>query len=426
MWRGDGAPRAGRVCAGRLRGRMPGGVQLGGVLALVLVLALAGCNEKNEYAAPPPAKVTVAVPTQMPVTLYAEFTGSTAPVATVDLEARVEGYLARINYTDGEAVKAGRVLFEIEQAPYQAKVDLQKADLENARAKQANAEREYQRQATLGQRDVASQRTVDDAKTALDSANATVSANEASLRLAETSLGYTTVRAPFDGVVTRHLADVGAVVGASGATKLATILQVNPIDVYFNMSQQQQIDMRDALAKLGKTLKSLREEKQDVPVEAALSADTAFDYKGRIDYIAPQLDAATGTLQMRARFDNADVALVPGLFVRVRVPIGRIDNALLVNDTAVRANQTGSYVLVLGKDNSVEQRAVTTGPVEGQLRVITKGLAAGDKVIIGALQKAVVGSTVTPVEGAMAAAPEGPKPAPAALSSGGGAAQTKP
>jgi membrane fusion protein, multidrug efflux system len=258
-------------------------------------LALAGCDEKNKYAAPPPAKVTIASPVEMPVTLYAEFTGTTAPTMVVDLEARVEGYLRSVDYRDGEAVKKDRMLFGIEKNQYQAQLDLQNAQLDAAMAKQANAQREYERQSTLGQRDFASQRNVDDAKTNLSTASAQVAVSKANVALAETSLGYTTISAPFDGVVTRHLVDIGSLVGSSGPTKLATILQVNPIYVYFNLSERQQIDLRDALAKEGKTLKALREEKQELPVEVALAADTAFQYAGKIDYIAPQLDAATGT-----------------------------------------------------------------------------------------------------------------------------------
>ena len=233
---------------------------LAGLLTIALVLS--GCDGKNKYAAPPPAKVTVATPIQMPVTLYAEFTGNTASVATVGLEARVQGFLTSIGYRDGEAVAKGRVLFEIEKDQYQAQVDLQTAQLAAAKAKRANAEIQYKRAAALGKDEFASQRAVDDAKTNLDSAIAQVAADEASLKLAQISLAYTTVQAPFDGMVTRHLVDVGALVGYAGPTKLATILQISPIYVYFNISEQQLIDMRDALAKDGKTLKQMREERR--------------------------------------------------------------------------------------------------------------------------------------------------------------------
>lgn len=382
--------------------------------AVATALLLAGCNEPNTFAAPPPARVTIATPTQAPVTLYAEFTGKTAPSQEVNLEARVQGYLTLIGYRDGEAVRKDRVLFEIEKNQYRDQVALQQAELAIAQAKAANAQTEFDRQSDLGQKQVSSQRNVDDARAALDAAKGQVAANEASLSLANLSYGYTTIRAPFDGVVTRHLVDTGSLVGFSGPTKLATILQVDPLYVYFNMSEQQQIEMRDALAAQGKTLRDIRESRIEPPVEIALAGDATYKYAGKIDYIAPQLDGATGSLQMRASLANKDVELIPGQFVRVRVPIGKIDNALLVDDTAVQSNQTGSYVMVVGKDNLVEQRSITTGPVEGQLRVITKGLNADDKVVIGSLQRAVSGKSVTPAGGAMAALPQATSPSASA------------
>jgi membrane fusion protein, multidrug efflux system len=387
------------------------------VTAIAAIALLAGCDRKNAYVAPPPAKVTVASPVERQVTVYADFTGNTAPVASVDLEARVQGFLEKINVRDGAPVKHGELLFEIEKSQYQAQYDLQKAQLASAEAKQANAEREYTRQSTLGQKDFASQRAVDDAKTALDAANAQVAVGRANLLVAETSLGYTAIKAPFDGVLTRHLVDVGALVGQSGPTKLATLVQVDPIHVYFNMSEQQQIAMRDALANQGATLKQMREWDRNLPFELALPADTTFKYKGTIDYIAPQVESATGTLQMRGVLSNKTIDLVPGLFVRVRLPIGAIDKALLVDDTAVASNQTGSYVLVVGRDDVVEQRQVTTGPVQGQLRVIAKGLKADDKVVIGAAQRAVPGNKVDPQPGQMAAVADAVKSAPASISS---------
>jgi membrane fusion protein (multidrug efflux system) len=390
------------------------------------LMFLSGCQKKNDYVEPPPAKVTVATPTVSPVTLYAEFTGSTAPSAMVDVDARVQGFLESVGYRDGAPVKKGQVLFEIEKDQYQAQVDLQKALLASAQATQANAQSEYGRQSTLGQKSVASQSAVEDAKTKLDAATAEVAAAQARLQTAGISLSYTTVQAPFDGVTTRHLADVGALVGSTGATKLATVLQVNPIYVYFTISEQQQIDMRDALAKQGKTLKDMREGARELPFEVALGPDLAFGRQGKIDYIAPDVESATGTLQLRGVLENPNVDLVPGLFVRVRVPIGKLDAALLVNDTAIQANQTGSYVMVVGKDNVVAQRAVTTGPVEGQLRVITGGLAADDKVVIGSIQRAIAGNKVAPESATMAAAPGGQKPTPAALQQGAGHEQTKP
>lgn len=374
-------------------------------------LFLSACNEDNRYVEPPLVKVTVALPVVATVPLYATFTGNTVASASVDMEARVQGYLAAIHYADGAAVQKGQVLFEIEKAQYQAQTGQQEAALESAKATAANALRENTRQAELGLRQVSSQSKVEEAQTALATANADVAAAESALKLAQTSLSYTTITAPFDGVVSRHLVDVGALVGSAGPTKLATILQVNPIQVYFNISEAQQIALRETLAGTGKTLRSLREEELSMPVEITLSSGGQERHVGQVDYIAPAVDAQTGTLEMRALVQNENISLVPGLFVRVRMPVGQIERAVLVNDTAVLSNQAGSYVKVIGNDNVVEQRPVTLGPVEGQLRVIAKGLNADDRVVIGAIQRAVNGNRVEPVNGTMAALPDGLSPA---------------
>lgn len=378
-------------------------------------LALAGCKKTNTYVAPPPQRVSIALPVVQPVTLYADFTGTTAAVSAVDLEARVEGFVKAIGYKDGAVVQKGQILFEIEPDQYQADVDLQKANLSSAVAQQSNAQREFAREATLGQNAVASQQKVDQAKTDLATANALVAADLAKLRLAQTSLGYTTIAAPFTGIVTRHLADVDALVGSSGPTKLATILQVQPLDVYFTMSEQDARYVRTALAQSGITLEQIRNGQKVLSIMVAPEGDTTFSYRGVVDYIAPQLDGETGTLQMRGVLPNTAIALVPGQFVRVRMPVGMLKNAILVNDTAVLSNQTGDYVLVTDGKNVVAQRSVTTGPVVGQLRVITAGLSASDRVVIGAVQKAIPGRTVTPVASTMAAPPAGATPAPASL-----------
>lgn len=385
------------------------------MMVVAIGISLCGCKKSNSYVAPPPQKVAIASPVVLPVTLYAEFTGTTAAVSSVDLEARVQGFVKKIGYKDGAIVHKGQVLFEIDPDQYQAEVDLQNATLSSAVAQQLNAQREFAREASLGQNQVASQQKVDQAKTDLATANALVAADLAKLKLAQLSLSYTTITAPFEGIVTRHLADVASLVGSSGNTKLATILQVQPLDVYFNMSEQDARYVRTALAETGTTLQQIRDGQTALPIAVATEGDKTFSYTGVVDYIAPQLDGDTGTLQMRGVLPNKTIALVPGQFVRVRMPIGTLAKAILVNDTAVLANQIGSYVLVLDDKNVVSQRQVTTGPVEGQLRVITTGLSATDRVVIGWIQKAIPGRVVEPVAGSMAAPPSGPSPAPASL-----------
>ncbi|CAH1657680.1 efflux RND transporter periplasmic adaptor subunit [Chelatococcus sp. HY11] len=388
-----------------------------GAVALML-LTLAACNDKNTYVPPPPPQVYVATPVQQPVQRYLSFTGNTAAVNSVDLEARVQGFLDAISYKDGALVKKDTLLFTIQRDQYQAQLDLQKAELASAQATQANAQTEYNRQAQLGKQDFASQRAIDDAKTNLDKATAQIAADQANIQLATITLGYTQVSAPFDGIVTRHLVDVGALVGYSGPTKLATIVQVDPIYTYFTVSEQIVLQIKAELARLGRNLTEIH----NVPIEIGLQDQTDFPYRGTIDYIAPQVDPSTGTLEVRGVFPNKELALIPGLFVRVRIPVGPPQNALLVDDTAIGRNQLGSYVLVVGADGVVQQRPVTTGRLEGQLRVIEKGIEAGDKVIINGLQRAVPGNKVNPQTGTMATnspatnspPPASPVPAPAA------------
>ncbi len=361
--------------------------------AIVFAAGLAACSEENTYVPPPPPKVLVAKPVEQAVTNYMAFTGNTQAFNAVDLEARVQGFLTAIDYKDGTAVKKGQRLFTIQRDTYQAQLDQAQANLEGAIARQLNAQNEYNRQSQLGQQDFASKARVEDAKTNLDQATADVAAAKANVALATINLGYTEVLAPFDGIVTNHLVDVGALVGYAGPTKLATIVQMDPIYVYFNVDEQQVLRVMEELAAEGRKPGELK----DVPVEIGLQTETGYPHRGVIDYIAPQGDAGTGTLMVRGLFENKDFALLPGLFVRVRVPMRQIDKALLVADTAIGSSQLGSYVLVVGDDEVVEQRTITAGALQDNgLRVVESGLEAGERVVVSGIQLAVPGNKVAP------------------------------
>jgi RND family efflux transporter MFP subunit len=369
----------------------------------VAFLTLAACNEKNAYVPPPPAKVTVAQPLQQPVTRYLEFTGNTQAFNQVDLEARVQGYLEKINYKDGTLQKKGTVLFEIQQNTYKAQLDQAKASVVGAQAELKKSQAEFERQADLQAKQVSTQANYDKALAQRDQDQATLQQAQANTAIAEINLGYTTVTAPYDGVVTRHLVGVGSLVGYSGPTKLATIVQVAPIYAYFNASETLVLRVKEELAKQGKTLRDLPE----IPVEIGLQVETGYPHKGRLDYVSPNVDPATGTLEVRAIFENTDLSLLPGLFVRVRIPAQNLDNALLVTETAIGTSQIGKYLLVLGKDDTVEQRPVKVGQLVGGLRVIESGISAGDWVIINGLQRAIPGNKVDPDRQKMAAAGAG-------------------
>jgi len=370
-------------------------------------VALAACNgAKNAYVAPPPPKVMVAQPLQQPVTEYLELTGNTAAFATVDLVARVQGFLTSINYVDGATVKKGTQLFGIERDIYQAQVDQQEATLASDLATEEYNKTEYQRQATLGKSDFASQATVQEWKSKADQSAAEILNAKAAIWLAKINLGYTQVLAPFDGVVTNHLVDVGALVGVSGPTKLSTIVQTDPLYVYFTLSEPQILSLQRNLAQHGIALRTSG--LSDVPVEIGLQGEEGYPHKGHMDYASPQVDSATGTLNARALFENKDGALLPGLFVRVRTPIAQHDKALLTRNDSIGTSQEGSYVLVVGADNVVQKKVVTTGVRNGQLRVIEAGLSPTDWVVTEGVQRAFPGAKVDPQRGQLASAAPGP------------------
>jgi len=368
--------------------------------ALLCAAGLTACDGNgNTYVEPPPAKVRMAQPLQQNVTKYFELTGNTAAFKSVDIEARVQGFVETIDYRDGTAVKAGDKLFGIQSNTYQAQLDQAQATLTSAQAAQVGANQEYTRQVNLSAQKVGTQTALDNAKATLDQANATILNAQASLELAKINLGYTTVTAPFDGTVTAHLVEIGTLVGVSGPTTLATIVQLDPLYANFNVSESQVLMIKRELAAQGHTFKQT--DLPNIPIEMGLQGETDYPFKGHLDYAAPQVDASTGTLAVRGVVENKDRALLPGLFVRVRVPVGHEDKALLVRDDAIGINQQGNYVLVVGKDDTVEQRPVKTGQSEGRLRVIESGLSAGDWVVTEGFQQAVPGNKVAPEKATM-------------------------
>ena len=214
---------------------------------------------------------------------------------------------------------------------------------------------------------------------------------QANEQQAEINLGYTDVTAPFDGVVTARQVSIGELVGASSPTVLATIVQLDPIWVNFNASERDVQLIRANLAKTGRTTADLL----GFPVDVALQTDSDFPHTGKLDYIAPSVDPTTGTLAGRAILDNPNRTLLPGFFVRVRVP-GKPMPALLVPDTALGSDQAGRYVLVVNKENVVEQRKVESGQLVGDLRVIDSGLTSEDRVIVAGIMRAIPGQKVDP------------------------------
>ena len=374
------------------------------VFVMFASMALSAC-EQNSFVPPPPPKVEVAVPVQRAITRYLEATGNTAPIKNVDLVARVQGVLQAINYQDGTFVKEGTTLFTIEPETYKLKLEQAQAAEAGAQASVRQTDADFKRQSELVQRQAVSQATLDNSTSARDNAQANLQQAQANTKIAAVNYGYTNVVAPFDGVVSAHLVSVGELVGAASPTQLATIVALDPIYVNFNVNEQDVLRIRAAARRRGMTPDDLK----SLPVEVGLQTDNGYPHKGKLDYAAPSLNQSTGTLAVRGVLPNADRVLLPGYFVRVRVPLDQQQNALLVPDVALGSDQAGRYVLVVNGENVVEQRKVATGRLEGGLRVIETGLKPDDRVVTSGLLRAIPGQKVDPQLGKIEAQPAAKK-----------------
>ena len=367
-----------------------------GAAALLSLVAVAGCGERNTYVAPPPPEVTVAKPVQRDVVNFLEATGNAAAVNSANLVARVSGFIESVDYTDGDAVEKGKLLFTIEPEPYDLKLKQTQAAQASAKATLTQAQAEYERQSNLAQTGSASRAALDNATANRASAQGALDQAEVNTKLAAINVDYAHVSAPFAGVVTARQVSIGDFVGGSGSpTVLASIVQLVPIYVNFSISERDVLRVRDDMRRRGLTTADLKK----VPVDVGLQTEEGYPHQGMLDYASSNVDASTGTLTARAVFENKDSVLLPGMFVRVRVPLGTQPKALLVPDAALGTDQDGRYLLTVGKDDVVAQHAVEIGALHGKLRVIEKGISPDDRIVVGGIQRAVPGQKVAPREG---------------------------
>ncbi|HEV3408835.1 MAG TPA: efflux RND transporter periplasmic adaptor subunit, partial [Chthoniobacterales bacterium] len=312
-------------------------------VALALTAVLVACGQDNRYVAPPLPKVSVSKPAQQPITRYLEATGNTAAVNTADLVARVAGFVEQINYEDGAPVKQGTLLFTIEPESYRVKLEQARAAEVSAEAAYKQAQAAFERTRELLEKKVTTQALFDQSFATREAARTTLDRARSDTRLAAINYEYTQVRAPFDGVVSARKVSVGQYVGGTATpTVLATIVQLDPIYVNFNVSEQDVIRVRAAMAKRGVT----RDDVMQYRIEVALQDEADYPHVGHIDYVAPSLSATTGTLAVRGQLRNVKHVLLPGYFVRIRVPNPGEEVALLVPDVALGSDQGGRYVLV--------------------------------------------------------------------------------
>jgi RND family efflux transporter MFP subunit len=368
---------------------------------LALLGSLSGCKrEENAFAPPPAPAVTVAHPVQRSVTQYLESTGTTEAFETVLLRARVPGFLDQVNFKPGAAVKKGDLLFVIDKRTYQATFDRVQAQLLADEATYKAAESD----ATIAE-DLAAQRAGSeiDKITKIgkrDAAQAQVEASKAALETARLDLEFCEVRAPIDGRISKNLVDVGNLVGAAGEpTVLATLISYKPIYVTIDASERDVLTVgQQRLAKARDAEPGQIAPGEWRPVDLAITDEEEFKVHGHIDYVDPAINAQTGTLRVRCRFENENEMLLPGMFVRLRFLLDTAP-AMLVPNIALLSNQSGRYALVANDNDVVEVRQVKIGALDGTMRVVTGGLSPSDRVVVDGLMRARPGATVKPTLG---------------------------
>ena len=351
---------------------------------------LAGCAGDEQAPFTPP-EVTVARPIEKPVTLFAEFTGTTEAMESVDVLARVEGFLEQVHFEDSADVEQGALLFEIEPDQFEARVKQGAAEMEAAQAELLFAESELKRMQQLVDRGVITQSELEIKTAHRDKAKAAVALSRAALDEAELNLSYTNVHAPIAGRVSRKLVDMGNLVGSNGNVLLTTIVQLDPIYAYFNISERVLVDTQ----RRNQQQNPEGIEERTIEAYMAIGNEKDFSYHGEIDFIDNRVNPDTGTIQVRARFANSKKLLQPGMFVRVRIPL-QVHDAVVIEERALGTDLGGKFVLVVGEKNIVEHRPVQIGPLDGGMRVIEEGLSPGELYVVNGLLRARPGMPVTP------------------------------
>jgi RND family efflux transporter MFP subunit len=380
------------------------------LLPIALAALLAGCGQSQQAAAPQDPVVTVAHPVSRTVVEQDEYVGRFVAVDSVEVRARVSGYLDQVHFTDGQMVKQGDLLFTIDKRPFQTSLDQASANLAQAHANLAFAEADLARGAQLVRDKTITEQTFDQRTQAKRVAEAAVAAQEAAVRQARLDLSFTELRAPVDGRIgDRRVSPGNLVTGGTGGntTMLASIVSLDPIRFEFTFDEASYIryerlshDSKDMAGRSGSAQVSLR-----------LIDEPDYAHEGHMDFVDNVIDRTSGTIRGRAVFANPNGVFTPGMFGRVRVPGSPPYTALLVPDAAIATEQARKYVLAVDGDNVVRQKYVTPGQLSGDLRVIKDGLTAEDRVVVNGLMRARPGIKVKPQEqaGSPSAAATGPQ-----------------
>jgi multidrug efflux system membrane fusion protein len=348
---------------------------------------MTGCWKPPQAPPLPNPVVTVSQPVQREIAEAIEYTGNTAALESVEIRAQVKGYLQSINFKPRDRVKVGDLLFVIDPRPFQVALDKAAGDLAARKAELEKAEFDAQKINRLYKEEAAAEDERVDAKTKLDAARASIAIAESALAQAKLNYDYAHITAPTSGRISRNMVDAGNLV-EPGTTLLATIVNDDSIYVYYNVSEADALRLKKRYANQPRPV--------NPPAYLGLMDEAGYPHEGFLDYIAPELDRTTGTIQVRGRFPNADGALLAGLFARIRVPVSKPKPALMVTERALGMDQGQRYVLVVNSQNQVEYRKVKVGQLADGMRVIEEGIGPQDWVVTGGLQRVRDGVTVSP------------------------------
>ena len=354
------------------------------------VLALASCAERNEFAPPPPPPVTVANPVAQTVEPVSRYLGSLEAIETVEIRARVKGFLRERRFEPGDLVKKEQVLFLIEQEPFIAAVSAAEARLEQAEAAANLAQVTYERNEEAFKLGGTSELELRTRKAELDQARALVLEARAALDTARLDLQYTEVKSPIDGRVTEAFVDLGNLVGSGDSTLLAKVVDDSTIYAFFEIPE---LELLDYLKQTD--TKRDNSKRGTVPATLILADGSTYPEQAWVDYVDPEVDRETGTVQLRATTTNKETLLFPGMFVRVQL-LGDPEDALLVPDAAVQRDLAGPYLLTVAQDNTVERTPIEIGQVYNGLRACKSGITKDHRVIVKGIQRARVGAKVAP------------------------------